>query len=62
MTHNRPKISVAVAARRLHCTPRNVYKLLDAGRLEGTRIGCGRGGRRVYEDSLRQFEALRAED
>lgn len=51
----RPSVRVATAAQLLDVDRGEIYRLLDAGALEGHRKG--KRGKRVYLDSLRAYQA-----
>ena len=53
-------LNVEQARRKLNCHRTYVYKLLDAGKLRGFKLGI-RKGYRIYEDSLEAFLQRREE-
>jgi excisionase family DNA binding protein len=59
-TSDRPNMTVREAADLLGCSPRTVYKLADAGELDGHRAGRGRGRRIIYRASVEAYLLRRA--
>jgi excisionase family DNA binding protein len=48
-------MTVAVVARRLHCSVAFVYDLLNSGRMKHYVLGKGQGGKRVSEEQLEEY-------